>query len=211
MNLTKSRILIASIGVATLVVFTFYTFWFLSPSKAGTREEPITSTIYVNSNSSQKQGVFSANTVPMNIFDNRDMPENYYSVQFPANSEVMHGNKEGILVARSHQGIISTELMDVPDNSNLQQYILTQVEPSLQSSLQGYNRINFSQFTVASNNALALTYTWKNSTSEMESVKTFVAGPDHAMLITSSWPRNEFNQNKPLTSAVVYSFQWERK
>lgn len=210
--MSKSRILLASIGVTALVAFTFYTFWSFSPSpKAGTKVEPVANTIYANSNSSLKQNFSSANTVPMNIFDNRDMPENYYSIQFPANAEVLHGNKQGSLITRLQQGTISAELMDVPDNSNLQQYILTQVEPSLKSSMQGYNRINFSQLTVAGNNAFTLTYTWMNSTSEMESTKTFVEGPDHAVVLTSSWPRNEFKQNNPMTNSIVDSFQWQRK
>jgi len=198
-----------SIGVTALVAFTFYTFWSSPLPKAGTKVEPVASTIYANNSSSVRQN--SANSVPMNVYDNRDMPENYYSIQFPTNFKVVHGDKQGKIVARLHQGIVSAELMDIPDNSNLQQYIMTQVEPSLASSLQGYNRINFSQLTVAGNNALDITYTWKNSTSEMESKKTFIEGPDHAMVITSSWPRNEFNQSNPLTNSIVDSFQWIKK
>ncbi|WP_157928178.1 hypothetical protein [Candidatus Nitrosotalea okcheonensis] len=207
--MSKSQFLLALIGVAALVAFTFYTFWSSSLPKAGTKVEPAASTIYVNNNSSVKQN--SANSVAMNIFDNKDMPENYYTIQFPTNFKVVHGDKQGKLIARLQQGTVSAELMDVPDNSNLQQYVITQIEPSLTSSLQGYSRINFGHLTVTGNNALDITYTWKNSTSEMESTKTFVEGQDHTMVITSSWPRNEFKQNNPLTNSIIDSFQWLRK
>ena len=207
--MNKSRLLLASIGVTALVAFTLYTFGSSPLPKAGTRVEPVASSISANNNASVRQN--SVKPVSMNLFDNKDMPENYYSIQFPTNFKVVHGDKQGTLIARMQQGIVSSQLMDVPDNSNLQNYVMTQVEPSLASSLQGYTRINLSQITVAGNNALDLTYSWKNSTSEMESVKTFIEGPDHAMVITSSWTKNEFNQSVPITNSIVDSFQWLRK
>ena len=207
--MNKSRLLLASIGVTALVAFTLYSFWSSPSPKAGTRVEPVASSITANNISSPNQK--PASPVSMNIFDNKDMPENYYSIQFPKNFKVVHGDKQGALVARMQNGIVSSQLMDVPDNSNLQNYVKTKVEPSLASSLQGYTRINLSQTTVAGNNALDLTYSWKNSTSEMESAKTFIEGPDHAMVITSSWPRAEFGHSVPMTNSIVASFQWLRK
>lgn len=207
--MNKSRLLLASVGVTAIVVFTIYTFWSSPLPKAGIKIEPVANQTYTKYNSSTTQR--SAKPVMMNTFYNKDLAENYYSIGFPSNFKVVHGYRQGTLIARTQSGIVSSELMDVPDNSNLQKYVATQLEPSLASSLQGYTRISFNHMTIAGNNALNLTYTWKNSISEMESVKIFIEGQDHAMVITSSWPRSEFNHSNQLTNSIAESFQWLRK
>ena len=54
----------------------------------------------------------------LNIFENRDKLENYYSIKFPTEAVVVHGDKTGSYVARSNDGDFSSRLQDIPDDTN---------------------------------------------------------------------------------------------
>jgi hypothetical protein len=85
---------------------------------------------------------------------------------------------------------------------------LTQDEPQLKSSLQNYSQISFNQLTVGQQRAWNLVFTWKNGTSEMESARTYVEGPDEAMVIEFTASAQGFVKSDPLITAVRESFQW---
>ena len=61
----------------------------------------------------------------LNIFENRDKLENYYSIKFPTEAVVVHGDKPGSYVARSNDGVFESRLQDIPDDTTVQLYILT--------------------------------------------------------------------------------------
>jgi hypothetical protein len=147
----------------------------------------------------------------MSTYENRDKPENYYSIQFPRNAVVEHGKDPGSYIIRLplSTAAFSVGLIDVPDTSNVQLYMLSQEEPSLKSSLQHYKLIKSNQITIGGNRAWDLIYNWENSTIPMESVKTFVEGSDNAAVLTVSASVPEFTKNSDfLINQVVQSFRW---
>ena len=65
---------------------------------------------------------------------------------------------------------------DIPDDTNVQLYTLTHAEPTLKSSLDGYNMISAGHLKVGNNRAWDLVYTWKNSTEDLKTMKVFIEG-----------------------------------
>jgi hypothetical protein len=225
----KTRIIILSLAVVVIIGFSLYSFGSYSTSpKAGTKIQPVrisaSAPAGVDNNNNKKlihpqQGNANSTlspfpTIPttaMSIYENRDKPENYYSIQFPRNVVVEHGKDPGSYIIKlpSNTATFSVGLLDVPDTSNVQLYMLTQDEPSLKSSLQHYKLIKYNQLTIGGNRAWNLVYTWQNSTIPMESVKTFVEGSDNAAVITASASGPQFTKNSnSLINQVVQSFRW---
>ena len=52
--------------------------------------------------------------VKMATYENREKPENFYSIQFPTDMNVIHGNQPGNLIAESPQRAFSVDLVDIP-------------------------------------------------------------------------------------------------
>ncbi len=210
--MNKSRILILVIGVAVVIAFSLYSFNpFLAAPKAGTKIEPaknLVSLVNPSNNTIQQNLPMPSGASKMSVFENHDSAGNYYSIQFPSEANVEHGEKPGSFIARLSQSTLSVELVDIPDNSNVQLHILTQDEPSLKSSLQDYNRVSLNQIKIGDTRSWNLVYMWKNGTSGMESMKTFVEGSDNAALITFSGPSQEFGQSNSTINSVMESFRW---
>jgi len=227
----KTRIIILSLAAVVIIGFSLYSFGSYSTSpKAGTKIKPVRMSAsapagVVNNNNNNKRllqqqqqenpnstlSQFPTTAAAMNTYENRDKPENYYSIQFPSNAVVEHGKDPGSYVIKlpSNTAIFSVGLLDVPDTSNVQLYMLTQEEPSLKSSLQHYKLIKSNQFTIGGNRAWDLIYTWENSTVLMESVKTFVEGSDNAAVLTASASAPEFIKNSDVfANQVLQSFRW---
>jgi hypothetical protein len=232
-RLSNSRLLILAAGIVAVVTFSLYNFMdSITPNspEAGTKitsvgaasfvSNPATESIGVNnssSNSSAKPNVqdttssaSSTATVNngLNVFENRDKRENYYSIEFPAEATVVHGDKAGSYVAKIKDGVFVSRLQDIPDDTNVQLYILTHDEPQLRLSLKDYGQVSFQQLTVGQHRAWNLVYTWKNGTSDMESARTYVEGPDEAMVIEFTAPTQAFVKSEPLMTAVRESFRW---
>ena len=149
--------------------------------------------------------------IELATYENREKPENFYSIHFPTHMNVIHGDKPGSLVAESPQGVFSVDLVDIPDDSNVELYLLTNVKPSLESALQNFTQIKFSSASVGDNRAWELAYTWKNATTVMRSLKTFVEGQDEATAITytGTYPQLiHMNINSTLIQPVLQSFHW---
>lgn len=201
--MNKSRILIIAAGVVIIVAFSLYTFGSQSTApRPGTKENP------VNSGAAGSGGPASAT---VSTFVNRENPGNFYSIQFPSKAGVEHGNTSGSYIAKLPQGVFSVQLVDIPDTSNVQLILLTQIQPALKSSLQDFNRVGYNQFTIGGHRAWGLTYTWKNGTIGMESIKAVVEGSDHSAAITFSGPRQGFGDqitNSTVIRPVVGSFHW---
>jgi hypothetical protein len=202
--MNKSRILIIVAGVVIIVAFSLYTFGSNSTEpKAGTKANPVNSVAQVGS------GGPASSTA--STFVNRENPGNFYSIQFPTKASVEHGNGSGSYIAKLPQGVFSVQLVDIPDTSDVQLILLTQIQPALKSSLQDFNRVGYNQYTVGGHRVWDLTYTWKNATVGMESIKSIVEGSDHAAAITFSGARQMFgdrNTNSTVIRPVVESFHW---
>ena len=167
---------------------------------------------------SSKQNSSSTNTISnshpdmkMATFENREKPENFFSIQFPINMRAIHGNGPGSLVAISPQGDFSVDLVDIPDDSNVELYLLTKIKSSLESSLHNFNQTKFSPTSIGGHRAWELVYTWKNATTPMGSIKAFVEGQDEAIAITYSGTYQQLidkNINSTLIQPVLQSFRW---
>jgi hypothetical protein len=227
-------VLILAAGIVAVVAFSLYNFMDSITSNSpevGTKIAPVgadsfvsnpaTESIGVNnssSNSSAKPNVqnttSSANSTAtmnsgLNIFENRDKRENYYSIEFPAEATVVHGDKAGSYVAKIKDDyVFASRLQDIPDDTNVQLYILTHDEPQLRLSLKDYAQVSFQQLTVGQHRAWNLVYTWKNGTSDMESARTYIEGPDEAMVIEFTAPTQAFAKSESLMTSVRESFRW---
>jgi hypothetical protein len=171
----------------------------------------------INNNSPSDYGNFTKvsqnvteqdNLSSLNIYENTDVPENYYSIGFPDSVTVLEGDKPGSFVATSGSYRYNTDLQDIPDDSNVQLYTLTGVEPGLKSSLSNYKLIGSGQLKIGTNRAWDLVYTWTNSTENLETMKVFVEGKDQAAVITFSSSPATFALNNSTFNSVLRSFLW---
>lgn len=217
LKVDRKRALIISGGVFVFLAFTGYTFSSYSPGpKAGTQIAPDTSTSPITNagikNASIQQSPQSTNGFQMSSFENKDKQQNYYSIEFPSVSTVVHGKDSGSLEANLPQGIVvSTGLVDIPDTTDVQNFILTQVEPTLKSSLANYQRIGIDQSSIGESKAWTLTYTWDNKTTQenMKTVKTFIGGQDNTAEIEfSATSKNLVDGYNSIILPVTKSFQW---
>jgi len=222
-------------GIVAILTFSLYNFMdsiTSSSPDAGTKIAPVGAASFVSSPSSGSNGVYNSDnntnssTKPnvqdavsspsdsaignksLNIFENRDKRENYYSIGFPAEATVVHGDKAGSYLANIKDGVFASRLQDIPDDTNVQLYILTHDEPQLRLSLKDYAQVSFKQLAAGQNRAWNLVYTWKNGTSDMESARTYIEGPDEAMLIAFTAPTQVFANSEPVMTAVRESFRW---
>lgn len=260
----KTRILILSIGIVTIVGFSLYSFMGTQPSspKAGTKLHPVktiilkspisdgsspldqnklpiannspidhgikhstvkasffnivstipsSNSLITNSSTSQtsQETVKSAPTIStLDVYENRDMPENYYSIGFPGGAYVVHGSKPGSYVASITPVSFLVDLQDIPDDTNVQLYTLTHAEPALKSSLAGYELVNSGHLKAGNNRAWDLVYTWKNSTQDIKTMKIFIEGQDQAAVVTFSSPIQDYPIYNSTVNSVLQSFRW---
>ncbi len=148
-----------------------------------------------------------SSSMVMNIFANKDLPENYYSIAFPQTATVTHGKNPGSLVAKFQNVISSVELQDIPDDTNVNLYMLTVAKPNLKM-LQDYKDLSSSQIKIDNNRAYDIKFTWGNSTERLESLKTFIEGQDQAAIVTFSSPLQDFNKVNATLDSVLNSFKW---
>lgn len=149
----------------------------------------------------------SSSSMVMNIFANKDLPENYYSIAFPQTASVTQGKNPGSLVAKFQNVIASVELQDIPDDTNVNLYVLTVAKPNLKM-LQDYKELSSNQIKIDDNRAYDIKYTWSNSTEKLESLKTFIEGQDQAAIVTFSSPIEEYNKVNSTLDPLLNSFKW---
>ncbi len=213
----KFKVLVIIVSSIIIILFSFYSFGDLfsstSTPKAGTQVLPI-------NNYSDNQNVDlikNTNTNPIHfvLYKNLETVENYYSLKLPNYVKVFHGNKPGSYIAKLPNGILTVKLIEIPEDSNPALFFSTHVKPELESDLKNYHQISYKQLTINGNRALDLTYIWKNTTTDMESTKTWIDGPDEAAVITYSGPKPNFIDNAIINSTLINpilkSFQWITK
>jgi hypothetical protein len=145
----KFRVIVITLGVLTLITFSLYNFgYYLSPSmpQSGAKVNPVKSesvmdtinkdtTVSSPQNQIQTGRIFSSSnlssSLKMATYENREKPENYYSIQFPNSIRVVHGKEPGEYLGKSLKGTISVELVDIPDDSNVELFILNQYQALL--------------------------------------------------------------------------------
>jgi hypothetical protein len=166
-------------------------------------------TAYSNTSQNSHEPVNSRPTISMfDVYENRDTPENYYSIGFPGGTYVIHGSKPGSYIASITPNMFLLDLQDIPDDTNVQLYALTHAEPALKSTLAGYKLISTGHLKVGNSRAWDLVYTWKNSTQNLKSMKVFIEGQDQAGVLTFSSPIQDYTTNNLTVTSVLQSFRW---
>ena len=144
----------------------------------------------------------------MNVFRNKDMPENYYSIALPSSGTVVHGNAPGDIIYRSKNVTSSVELQDIPDDSNVELFTLTHTEPALKSSVSNYKLISSEKLNAGGNRGWNIIYTWKNSSQDVETVKAIVEGKDQAAVISFTSQTKDYPKNNSTINSILENFQW---
>ena len=201
--MNKTVIIIFTIAVIAVGALTAYTFSALShqalvpkTNPASLRPTPV----------SRQPGASAATT---NVYHNRDLKENFYTVAVPSAWQLEPGQPAGRYAFSYLDGTSVVELMDVPDNSTLELYVLSQDEPALKRQAPGYRRLDYRKTTVNGSEAYQLTYTSMISGAAYETVRTYVSGQDRAGLMILSAKQDAFGRQTGDFDAVVNSFRWE--
>jgi hypothetical protein len=145
-----------------------------------------------------------------NQYHNRDLVENFYSVKLPANWQMTRSEQNGGYVIKKDDATITIELMDVPDNSTLELYVLSQQEPGFKA-FPGYQRISYAAATLNGNQDCQLVYTLKRDGKSWQFRRDYIAGADRAIAASLEAPQSEFPSYAPVYEAVLGSFGWEAK
>ena len=151
----------------------------------------------------------SSNNATVNAYHNRDFTENFYTIQFPRSWQI-GANQAGSYAFTFVSGNAKVETMDVPDNSTLELFVLSQDEPKLKSSLAEYKRVGYQKMQVNGNDAYQLTYTNTQNNTTYQTVRTYIAGPDKAGVITLSSDVNQSATLDPIFTSITKNFNWEK-
>lgn len=150
-------------------------------------------------------------SIAWNLYRNRDLRENYYRVQLPQKWSVNSGKRPGSYIVNFSGGNGVVGLIDVPDNSTLELFILSQQEPQFKKTISGYHRIDYKKLSVQRNEAYQLTYQSRKDNETYETLRTYIAGSDQAGVITFTVKQSSFNEIYPLLNSIIQTFRWENK
>ena len=147
----------------------------------------------------------------LSAYHNRDKKENYYAVKLPQDWQVKPGDKAGGYSLNFNGGSGTVELMDVPDNTTLELYVLSQEEPRLKKTVSDYSRVSYQKTTVNGSEAYQLVYRSKQGQDDSQTLRTYISGQDECGVITLTAKQTDFGNSQILFSSIVNSFQWENK
>jgi hypothetical protein len=202
--MNKKIIAILILTVVSLVGLTIYTFGPLTP-KTSNRVNPVS----LKPAGSEKVTVNDKNMAFV-AYHNRDLPENFYALEFPKGWQVMPGKPGGYALNFS-EGSGTISLTDVPDNSTLELFVLSQKEPKLKTTVDNYKRIDYRKLTVNGAEAYQLLYQSMRTGEQYQTIQTYIAGSDEACIIAFTTKRNEFSALSSIFSSVTNTFHWENK
>lgn len=209
--MNKKIIFISLLTLVALVFLYLYSFGPLANWRTARNFNPTsllpTTASFVNGGSKNTVG----KNETYNAYHNRDARENYYTISLPQSWQINAGKDPGSYAITAPNINAQIGLMDVPDNSTLELYILSQDEPGLKTSLSTYNRLDYQKKSINGNEAYELSYTWKNGNDIYQTVRTYIAGQDRAGLIVLSSKQSDWQNLQPILNSVINSFNWENK
>jgi hypothetical protein len=144
-------------------------------------------------------------------YHNRDLKENYYRIRFPQTWQVKSGSVLGSYFFSFSTGMGSVELADVPENTTLELFVLSQEEPRLKKEVPGYERKIYQKLAIGGSDSYELTYTSTLNGQQYENVRIYITGQDRAGVITMTVPEKEFTSFSQAVDAVIASFNWENQ
>lgn len=210
--MNKKVILILLLTIIALAILTLLTFgplanWRKQGSFNPASLQPQKTTQEQVSNKPQEQT--SSTPMTFDVYHNKDVTENFYGVEFPHGANVTAGKDPGSYAVAFDQMSGQVRLMDVPDNSTLELFVLSQEEPRLKKTLPGYARVDYKKVTLHGVEAYQLTY--DTSHGAERNLVMYVTGPDRAAVISFSATPDIFTQELPTLTNVLNSFTWETK
>ena len=194
------------IAIFTLVAIGGLTFYAFGPGSAGHV------TPKVNPSSLKPNPIAttaSSTAVAVSAYHNRDLAENYYTIQFPRDWK-LGSNQPGGYSFTFTGGTAKAETMDVADNTTLELFVLSQDEPKLKSALTGYKRVSYQKIQVNASDAYQLTYTTTQNGATYQTVRTYITGSDKAGVITLASDASQNATLAPVFASIVGSFHWEK-
>jgi hypothetical protein len=192
----KKVIAVTIVAVVALVVLYLYSFGPLAGRRHAARPKP--------ESLKPAAGAVQGTTA----YHNRDAHENYFGITVPKAWQVKAGDKPGSYAFSFGAGAGSVELMDVPDNSTLELYILSQEEPRLKAAVPGYARSDYRKQTIGGVEAFRLAYQGTTGGSESENIREYFTGQDMAGVMTFTTPRADSSFGTAIDS-VIADFRWE--
>lgn len=157
------------------------------------------------------QTTVSNQAMAFNVYHNKDLAENFYTVKFPQTWQLQSSSQVGSYQLTFGSGSGSAVLQDVADNTTLELFVLSQDEPNLKKTVAGYSRVNYQKIAVNGNDAYQLTYHTTASGMDYETIRTYITGTDHAAVVTLTAKQSDFVGMQPLFDSILNSFQWENK
>jgi hypothetical protein len=191
--------------VLTLIaigVLSLFSFGPLSSTRKKSHQNPasLKSTTIVQTNTNIALG-------PLKKYVNSDVKENHYSLSIPATWQVTASDTPGSYVMHFSGGSASAVLQDVPDNTTLELFVLSQDEPKLKQSVPSYARTNYQQLTIHGAAAYQLWYRGEG----LVAFRTYITGADQAALLSFTSPSAPSADIQAAFTSVIQSFQWETK
>ncbi len=199
MALDKKIIIVIIITLIALGYLTIYTFVPSLIKSSGHQ---------VNPESLKPTPIPSQTNDTLAAYHNKDLAENFYSINVPQSWQIQPTQNIGEYDFVFNSGTAKVELMDIPDNTTLELIVLSQEEPMLKASLNGYVRVDYQKLTVNGNDAYRLHYLNNLNGVKYENIKTFITGTDHANVITFSAEQPMFGSLKNQFDKVLTSFSW---
>jgi len=142
-------------------------------------------------------------------YHNKDSKENYYRIDFPQTWQVKAGTAAGSYHFSFNTGSGFVELVDVPDNSTLELFILSRDEPKLKKNILGYEKKNYKKVTINGYDAYSLNYVSIAEGNKYENTRIYISGQDMAGVVTITIPEKESTSFAEAINAVITSFKWE--
>lgn len=199
---------VAIIFILTIVAIGYLTYYSFGPSSS----EHLGSSVNPESLKPIQSVTDVQNNKTFEVYHNKDIIENHYAISIPVSWKIQQSELQaGKYEFNFDSGAARVELMDVPDNSTLELFVLSQDEPSLKKSLEGYKRIDYRKLNISGNDAYQLTYLSDLNGTTFESIRTYITGSDQAAVITFSLPETMAPSMKNTFSSVINNFSWENK
>jgi hypothetical protein len=201
--MNKKIIIIFILTIIALVVLWLYSFGPLAGTKVAKVNPESLKTV-------SQQNAISGQSIIFNIYHNKDLTENFYTIKFPQSWQLQIENSAGSYHFVFDKGNGSAELQDVSDNTTLELFVLSQEEPKLKKTLNNYVHLDYKKTSVNNNDAYQLIYQSAINNKTYKTIETYITGQDHAAVITLSSEAQNFADFQQIFYSILNSFQWEK-
>jgi hypothetical protein len=201
--MNKKVIIIITLTITALFVVHLYSFGPLAKTRLShsiNQQSAKPTAEKVNLNNQQ---------MSFNTYHNKDTKEDYYSVKTPSDWQIGQASTPGSYDFTASNIIARAETMDVPDNTTLELYVLSQEEPRLKKESSGYKKIDYQKVSINGSQSYQLTYQTTANGKTSTIVKIYITGTDKAGVVTVTVPQDQFTTEQPIFATFINSFTWE--